>query len=148
MSGPSDKSPDIEIFTELDVPELMATEHIARWIANVVEKEGQSVERIIINLVDDDALYELNKQYLDHDTLTDILTFPYSYSPVNTELIISIDRIRDNAKTLGVNATDELNRVIIHGILHMCGWNDETVAQKKAMRRKEEECLELLTQAN
>ena len=146
MNLPEEITTGISVHTELAVPELPDTDRLVAWITEVINREGRQLERVVINLVDDNDLHTLNGKYLQHDTLTDILTFPYSYHPVNTELIISIDRTRDNARALGVTPAEELSRVIIHGILHMCGWDDTTEELREKMRRKEEECLQLLKQ--
>jgi probable rRNA maturation factor len=86
---------------------------------------------------------EINKQYLAHDYFTDIISFELSApdSPAEGEIYISIDRVRDNAKTIGEPFYRELHRVIFHGTLHLCGYKDKTAAQKKLMRQKEDEYL-------
>jgi len=91
----------------------------------------------------DDHLHQMNQQFLDHDTLTDIITFDLSEND-NTlagEIYISIDRVKENAAKFKVSYTDELHRVIFHGALHLCGFKDKKDADKKVMRQKEDECL-------
>lgn len=86
----------------------------------------------------------MNLEYLDHDTLTDIITFPYEEFPVvSGDLFISTERVADNAKDLLTNYTDELHRVIIHGVLHLCGQGDKTEAEADEMRRLEDWALGL-----
>lgn len=86
----------------------------------------------------------MNVEYLDHDTLTDIITFPYEAFPlVSGDMFISTERVADNAKDLGTKFTDELHRVIIHGILHLCGQRDKTDEQAAEMRALEEWALSL-----
>lgn len=89
----------------------------------------------------DDHLLEMNQRHLGHDYLTDILTFPYDYNPVNAEIYISLDRVIDNANDLGCPMTDELLRVLAHGLLHMIGYNDKTPAEKKAMSSAEDKAI-------
>lgn len=94
--------------------------------------------------VSDAFLHEMNKSFLNHDTLTDIITFdlsPDKKGPRLGDIYISIDRVRENAQQLGTTYQDELCRVIFHGALHLCGFGDKTPAQKKAMRALEEEWL-------
>ncbi|MGI9191675.1 MAG: rRNA maturation RNase YbeY [Chitinophagaceae bacterium] len=94
--------------------------------------------------VSDAFLHEMNKNFLNHDTLTDIITFdlsPEKKGPRMGDIYISVDRVRDNAEQLGTTYHDELCRVIIHGALHLCGYGDKTPAQKKAMRALEDEWL-------
>lgn len=94
--------------------------------------------------VSDSFLHEMNKNFLNHDTLTDIITFdlsPEKKGPRMGDIYISVDRVRDNAGQLGTTYHDELCRVIIHGALHLCGYGDKTPAQKKAMRALEDEWL-------
>jgi len=93
----------------------------------------------------DKYLHQLNVEYLQHDTLTDIITFPYNDPPiVHSDIFISIDRVRENAKELHVSFEQELHRVIIHGILHLCGYKDKTKEEAKLMRQKEEAMLKFL----
>lgn len=94
----------------------------------------------------DEYLLGMNKEYLDHDTYTDILTFTLSdpHLPVISEIYISIDRVRDNANQFSVEFLRELDRVMIHGILHLCGYSDHTSELKKQMTEKEDHYLEKL----
>ena len=95
---------------------------------------------------DDTFLAEMNQQYLQHDTLTDIITFNYNSGHyISGDIFISIDRIKENAATYKTTIEDELHRVMIHGILHLCGLNDKSPKDKKLMQEKENEALEILT---
>ena len=87
----------------------------------------------------------MNVEYLNHDTLTDVITFPYDNSGnlIEGDIFISIDRIHDNAKTFETTFTNELHRVIIHGALHLCGYGDKSEEEAKEMRRKENEALSI-----
>ena len=91
----------------------------------------------------DDYLLELNKQYLNHNTLTDIITFELNApgEPILSDIFISIDRVKENAKTLEIPFKQELHRVIFHGALHLCGYKDKKKEEQKLMRRKEDEYL-------
>ena len=110
------------------------------FLASVFAQENVDFKSVSYIFCTDDFLLKLNKEYLSHDTLTDILTFSLAETslPVVSEIYISIDRVRENAATLRVSFEDELRRVMIHGILHLCGYKDKTPAQKKIMRAKED----------
>lgn len=115
---------------------------LRKWIAEAVLSEGKSPGAISVILCSDDYLHRLNLKYLQHDTLTDIITFDYSEAhQVSGDLFISIDRVRENASGSAVKIPDELHRVIIHGILHLCGYGDKTAEEKKEMTAKENKYL-------
>ena len=115
------------------------------WIKNVVKKEKKSLHSLSYVFSSDAHLAKLNRQYLNHNTLTDILTFDYSVDPnsIQGEIYISIERVRENAATFKRSFDEELHRVIIHGVLHLVGYNDKSVADKALMREKEEAYLSL-----
>lgn len=93
---------------------------------------------------DDAYLLELNKKYLAHDTYTDIITFDYSTeTQLSGDIFLSVERIRENAKTYGVEFNEELLRVMSHGLLHLMGYKDKTEADSEIMREKENECIEM-----
>jgi probable rRNA maturation factor len=123
--------------------ELPDTEGVIAWIHRIAEGEGKRIGAVSYIFCDDDYLLDLNVEYLDHDTLTDIITFPYSKSPIEGDIFISIDRVRENAKEFGVAFEQELRRVIIHGVLHLCGYGDKSEAEAAEMRRKEDAALAL-----
>lgn len=116
------------------------------WIRKVIKKEGKSLQSLNYVFCTDEYLREMNIQFLKHKTYTDIITFNYnpSEAEIEGEIYISIDRVRDNADTFQTDFQTELNRVIIHGVLHLLGFNDKTKAEKTAMREKEDACLSLL----
>ena len=124
--------------------ELQNTEGVISWIEKVAALEKKRINGISYIFCSDDYLHKLNVEYLNHDTLTDILTFPYNRSPLEGDIFISIDRVRDNANDLNIPFEDELHRVIIHGVLHLCGYLDETDEEEELMRKKEDEALLLL----
>lgn len=115
-------------------------------LADLFRKEGRRLAGLSIVFCSDDYLLELNRQFLQHDYYTDILTFSISErgAPVEGELYISVDRVRDNARALGVPAVDELRRVIIHGALHLCGYKDKLKKDQLVIRQKEDRYLQLL----
>ncbi len=112
------------------------------WIQNVLNKERKVLGDLQYVFCDDDFLHGINVAYLNHDTLTDIITFDYTNGDlISGEIYISIERVRDNALSYGVSLKDELDRVIVHGVLHLCGFPDKTEEEKEVMRAKEDECL-------
>jgi len=120
--------------------------HKKNFITQIFKKEGLSVVSLTYVFCSDKTLLQMNKQYLKHNYYTDILTFPFSGSgePVSGEIYISIDRIKENARNLGVSFQEELNRVIFHGALHLCGYKDKNMAEKAKMREKENEYIQKL----
>ena len=115
------------------------------WIEGVVRSEKQSASEISIILCSDEYLLDMNNRFLKHNYYTDIITFDYTEAGVIAgELYVSIDRVKDNATKLKTDFKDELHRVIIHGVLHLCGYGDKTEKEKKEMRRKENQKLEML----
>ncbi len=116
------------------------------WIKNVISLEGKKLGSIHYIFCDDSELLSINKAHLNHDTLTDIISFPTSINEdiISGEIYISIDRVIENAKINSTMFECELNRVIIHGILHFIGYNDHTSVEKKQMRSREDKYLLLL----
>jgi rRNA maturation RNase YbeY len=111
------------------------------WITHALESEGRDLNRLDFVFCSDAFLLEINRTYLDHDTYTDIITFPLNANPVLAEIYISVDRVRENANGLGIPFEDELHRVIIHGVLHLCGYDDHEEDDIREIRGKEEEYL-------
>lgn len=115
-------------------------ESYSQWISNVIASEGKSEGEINYIFCDDAYLLGINQQYLDHDTLTDIISFDYSVgSEIHGDIYISIERVRDNAIDFSVSFEEELKRVMIHGVLHYCGYKDKTDNDEQLMRSKEDE---------
>ena len=118
---------------------------IANWISEVIKAENCKEDDINYVFCNDDYLHKLNVEFLKHDTLTDIISFDYSVGKtIQGDIFISTDRVADNAKDFKVNFIDELYRVIVHGVLHYCGYNDKNAADKKLMRDKENHYLALI----
>lgn len=114
------------------------------WIAEVIESEGKVEGEINYIFCDDDYLYEINVQYLDHQTLTDIISFDYTIGNlISGDIFISVERVRENAQDFGVSFEEELRRVMAHGVLHYCGYKDKTEADEKLMRSKEDEKIKM-----
>lgn len=115
------------------------------WIKSVIESEKYILGTISIILCSDEYLLQINKKFLSHNYYTDIITFNYSQENlVSGELFISIDRVKENAVKFKVSFKKELNRVMIHGTLHLCGYKDKTVLDIKKMKRKENQKLKML----
>ncbi len=120
---------------------------ISEWISETISSEGFTAGKITYIFCDDEYLNKINLEFLNHDTLTDIISFDNRLGKqINGEIYISVERVRENAKIYKTNFKDELHRVMIHGILHFCGYNDKSDAETKIMRNKEEESLGRLTQ--
>lgn len=114
------------------------------WLEQVASKEGYDVGALNLILCSDEYLHQLNIQYLEHDTFTDIITFNYNEAQyISGDLFISIDRVRENAKLLKESLSDELHRVMVHGVLHLCGYKDKSLKDSKLMREKEDFYLSL-----
>jgi probable rRNA maturation factor len=115
------------------------------FISDLFKKEGKVLGDLSYIFCTDEYLLEMNKQYLNHDTYTDIITFPLSGKgePVSSEIYISTDRVKQNAKEYQVSAYHELLRVMFHGVLHLCGYKDKSIKDTKLMREKEDYYLSL-----
>ena len=108
------------------------------WIEEVINKERRLIKELVFNFCSDDSLLKINKEFLKHETLTDVITFDYSVSKaVSGEVFISVDRVRANSKEFHQDFNDEIKRVMIHGVLHLCGYKDKTPKEKALMSDKE-----------
>ena len=115
------------------------------WIRKVAARHGRRVGSIGYMFVSDEKILEVNKQYLGHDYYTDIITFDYDEGDtINGDLVISLDTVRTNAEKFGKTYEEELHRVIIHGILHLCGINDKGPGEREIMEAAENKALEIL----
>lgn len=122
--------------------ELENEQDVSQWISATIINEGYNEGDINYIFCDDDYLHELNVKYLDHDTLTDIISFDYCVGKeLHGDIYISVERVAENAKDFRVEFFEELHRVIIHGILHYCGYKDKTDDEAKAMRSMENHYL-------
>ncbi|MCE3007623.1 MAG: rRNA maturation RNase YbeY [Bacteroidetes bacterium] len=117
---------------------------VTDWLLNVAARYGRTVESLEYVFVDDAYLHRMNLDHLGHDTLTDIITFDYSVSAsIVGEIYISVERVQDNAQDLSIPFIDELHRVLVHGLLHICGMSDGTSDQEREMRLAEDLSLGL-----
>ena len=116
---------------------------VSAWIAGVVSEEKQATCNLTYIFCSDSYLLDLNRRFLDHDTLTDIITFPDADDPdrVSGDIFISVDRVRENAEKFGDTFEGELARVIVHGALHLLGYKDKTLKDKALMREREDRYL-------
>ena len=116
-----------------------------RWLSNIARNAGFKIKELNYVFCSDEYLYQMNRDYLKHDTYTDIITFDNSEKKddIEGDIFISIDRVRENAKTLAQEVETEMNRVLAHGLLHLMGYKDKTQEETALMRLKEEESLKL-----
>ena len=135
-------------YNTIDVPMPdFSHRKISAWVKAVAAAHGRRVGEVAYVFCNDEKILEVNRQYLQHDYYTDIITFDYSVGEViSGDLFISLDTVRSNAAGLGVDYTDELHRVVIHGILHLCGINDKGPGEREIMEAEEDKALALLKQ--
>ena len=114
------------------------------WISRIIESEGFDQGEINYIFCDDEYLHKINVEYLDHDTLTDIISFDYTVGNVlQGDIFVSVERVRDNANDFNVSFEEELKRVLSHGVLHYCGYKDKSPKDEALMRSKEEEKMQM-----
>lgn len=116
-------------------------ERLSSWLQEVILSEGKSLVGLDFIYCSDEYLLEVNKEYLDHDYYTDVITFPYQNQAVEGDVFISVDRVKENAVLEAVDFSQELCRVMVHGVLHLCGYEDHTAELKAQMRGKENHYL-------
>ncbi len=118
---------------------------LQKWIAQLVETEGYALEELNYIFCSDTHLHKINMEFLKHDTYTDVITFDQSEEPnlIEGDVFISIDRLRENALSFKVPLEEEMQRVMVHGVLHLMGYKDKTEEEVAQMRAKEKECLEI-----
>ena len=116
-----------------------------KWLTDVVESEGKTLGELSLVIGDDEWLHKYNMEFLNHDYYTDIITFDYSTNDlVSGDLLVSIERVQENAINEKSTSQEELNRVVVHGVLHLCGYGDKTEEELLVMRQKEDYYLSLL----
>ena len=124
--------------------ELTNEAQIENWISQIIHSENKTLGEISYIFCNDDYLLKLNQEHLNHDTLTDIISFDYTMgNELSGDIFISIDRVHDNANDFKVTFANELMRVMAHGILHYCGYKDKTEHDETIMRNKEDEKLKM-----
>jgi probable rRNA maturation factor len=117
-------------------------EAIATWLSAVIVSENKTEGEINYIFCDDEYLHKINVEYLNHDTLTDIISFDYTMgNEIGGDIFVSIERVLDNSKDYNTSFNDELKRVLVHGVLHYCGYKDKSEADETLMRTKEDEKL-------
>lgn len=134
---------NIHFFYEMPVA-LRNRTKLKDFIREIFKKEKRNLESLNYIFCSDKRLLEINRQYLKHDYYTDIITFELSTpgSPISSEIYISVERVKDNALKAGTSFTNELHRVIFHGVLHLCNYKDKTKAEKEMMRAMENKTLD------
>ena len=129
----------------VSMPKIRRRE-VTAWIRSVAARYGKHVGDVAYMFVSDERILDINRQFLAHDYYTDIITFDYNErQTINGDIAISLDTVSSNALMLHKDYDEELHRVIIHGILHLCGLNDKTPEEREVMQRAEDEALALLT---
>ena len=113
-------------------------DELTLWLKSATKKEGRTLGELVFNFCSDESLSKINKEFLNHDTLTDVITFDYSaLNEISGEIFISTDRVRENASEFQQSFEVEIRRVRIHGLLHLCGYNDKTAKEKELMSDRE-----------
>ncbi len=131
-------------FNYLEVKIDLEERKIANWLSSVVTSENKKVGQINYVFCNDAYLLDVNQRFLDHDTYTDIITFDNSIGDfVNADIYISLERVSDNAAKFNISFYEELLRVLVHGVLHICGYKDKTEEEDSLMRSKENEKIEM-----
>ncbi len=132
--------PAISFFEEDITYKLKHKTALRQWITQTIDAEGFKLKELSYIFCSDSYLLQINRQYLNHDTYTDIITFDNSETDnlITGDIFISIERIRENAIKFNIPETDELHRVIIHGVLHLLGYKDKTPVTKQKMTQKED----------
>lgn len=134
---------EISFHYELDF-KIEDEQKIETWIKDLILEESCVLKELTYIFCDDEYLLKINQEHLNHDYYTDIITFDYDENELHSDLFISIDRVRDNAKTYSKTFENEFCRVVAHGVLHLCGYKDKTEEEEKEMRSKEDYYLSKL----
>ncbi|WP_258102926.1 rRNA maturation RNase YbeY [Marinoscillum sp. MHG1-6] len=139
---------DIEFLSEETEFLLENEARIIEWLNTIAKQENSTIGQLTYIFCSDDYLLNINREYLNHDYYTDIITFDNSLdsdAEILGDIFISIDRVTDNASEFNVPIQNELHRVMAHGVLHLLGYGDKTPDEQKVMRQKEEACISLLS---
>ena len=136
--------PEITFISKGTTFKLPESRRTSEWLSAIARSENRKIESLSYVFATDKLVSSLNVKYLKHNTLTDIITFDFSDAELLIgEVFISIPRVRENARVFNQPFSRELKRVMVHGLLHILGYNDKTARQSTQMRRKEEACLSL-----
>ncbi len=123
----------------VQIPGFVSKKELKRFVKELVAHEGKQLKELSLVFTDDEYLLGVNKQYLNHDYFTDVITFDYSDFPnVSGDVMISLDRVKDNAQSMNLDFKTELYRVVFHGALHLCGYKDKKKEDAALMRSKED----------
>jgi probable rRNA maturation factor len=121
---------------------LASEEAVATWLSAVIVSENKTEGEINYIFCDDEYLHKINVEYLDHDTLTDVISFDYTMgNEISGDVFVSVERVLDNSKDFNTSFDEELKRVLVHGVLHYCGYKDKSEVDEALMRSKEDEKL-------
>jgi rRNA maturation RNase YbeY len=124
------------------IPSFISKKSLKEYLKSLASTEDKQLKDLSVVFTDDDYLLEVNKQYLNHDYYTDVITFDYSVdNHVSGDIMISLPRVKENAESLKVSYEEELYRVVFHGLLHLCGYKDKTPSDEQLMRSKENKYL-------
>ncbi len=139
---------DIQWLTDAQTPMPdIDTEKLGRWVDEVARRHDRILGPLTYIFCDDEKIIEVNRQFLQHDYYTDIITFDYTRGRrISGDMFISLDTVATNAEAVGADYATELRRVIVHGVLHLCGINDKGPGEREIMERHENEALALLEQ--
>ncbi len=131
----------------VEFPDVIVKEIVEPWLAKVAEAHSKIPGTLTYILTDDEGILRVNRQFLNHDYFTDIITFDYSKrGMVSGDIYISLETVATNAEQFGQNPVRELHRVLAHGLLHLCGINDKGPGEREIMEQHEDQALELLSQ--
>lgn len=144
---PHQEAPGIEFIVEEVEFELAEAAALTSWIERIAQVHEYEIVQLTYIFCSDEYLHQVNVEYLDHDTYTDVITFDNSDTSdvIEGDIFISVERVRENAGQLGIPFREELHRVMIHGVLHLLGYADKDLLSQTAMRKKEDDCLSLRT---
>lgn len=139
------KEESIFFFNEDTTYQLRQRTEIRSWLKTIAKKEKYSILELNYIFCSDEYLLQINKDFLDHDYYTDIITFDNSEvkGKIEGDIFVSIDRVKENAQLQQTSLKDELHRVLVHGLLHLTGYKDKTAKEKEIMRKKEDTSLSL-----
>jgi len=134
-------SPEINFHFEIEDFSLENQQKFYDWLTSVAEAESKALKTLNYIFCSDEYLLEINQKYLDHDYYTDIISFPLKSDPIEGDIFISVDRVRENAGDLNLEFLSELKRVMVHGLLHFLGYDDHSEQDIKKMREQEDHYL-------
>lgn len=131
----------IEFFTEDTSYDLNKEDEVIQWLKDIIEAEKKGLDVITYIFCSDDYLLSINETYLKHDDYTDIITFPYNADPIEGDVFISVERAKENAAKFNVSETEEIHRLLVHGLLHLLGYDDKSPDSKTKMTELEDHYL-------